>query len=327
MRRLVFLTCSAVLMLAACPGPTVDCRVGADCASGVCNSDGTCAPVVDAGMGGGLGGGVGGGTGGGDMQDGGDTDAGVDAGQPDAGTDAGMPVGCQPNHDGVVQRSEVFFQPGLRATYLVSGSTTFDTTGAAMADGGRAWDLSGALSGDASRLVETRSLTGTWFESEYPDGGYYTELGQGTDLLAVFSTTSDGLYLQGVVSPTGGFTSTRVRYSPWVKVLQFPLQAGDSWTTDTSVSGRYLGVVLGLQDETYQSTVDRAGDATTPYAKFPSLRVRTVMNRTINFVPTLTLRTYSWVTECFGTIATVQSQDNETSTEFTSVKEVRRLSP
>lgn len=323
MRRLVFVISAAVLVLAACPGPTVDCRVGADCASGVCNSDGTCAPVADAGVGGGLGGGAGGGNGGGDAQDAGEADGGVDAGQPDAG----MPAGCQPNHDGVVQRSEVFFQPGLRATYLVSGSATFDTAGTAMADGGRAWDFSAALTGDASRLVETRPLTGTWFESEYPDGGYYTELGQGSDLLAVFGTTPDGLYLQGVVSPTDGFTSTRVRYTPWVKVLQFPLASGDSWSTTTSVSGRYLGVVLGIQEETYQSSVDRVGDATTPYAKFPSLRVRTVMNRTINFVPTLTLRTFSWVTECFGTIATVQSQDNETSTEFTSVKEVRRLTP
>lgn len=331
MRRLLLLTCSAALFLAACPGPQVDCRVGADCASGVCNSDGTCAPVS---TGGGTGGGaMGGGTGGGGASDdAGQPDAGLDAGAmdagADAGTDAGTPVGCLPNRDGVVQRSEVFFQAGLRATYLVSGSASFDTAGTAMADGGRAWDLSGALSGDASRLVETRSLTGTWFEAEYPDGGYYTELGQGSDLLAVFSTTSDGLYLQGVVSPTDGLYSTRVRYSPWVKVLQFPLEAGASWSTTTSVSGRYLGVIIAtIQSETYQSQVDRAGDVKTPYATFPSLRVRTMMDRTINFVPTLSLRTFSWVTECFGTIATAQSQDNETTTEFTQVKEVRRLAP
>ena len=34
------------LALVACPGPVVDCRVGADCASGVCLRDGTCGAVV-----------------------------------------------------------------------------------------------------------------------------------------------------------------------------------------------------------------------------------------------------------------------------------------
>lgn len=324
--RLSLLSCFAALSLAACPGPQVDCRVGADCASGVCRSDGTCAP---ASTGGGTGGGVaGGGAGGGAMGGGTGDDGGMDAGVPDAGTpDAGMPVGCLPNRDGIVERSEVFFQPGLRATYLVSGQAGFDTAGTAQADGGRAWDFSGALAGDASRLVETRSLVGTWFEAEFPDAGYYTELGQGSDLLAVFAATADGLYLQGVVSPTDGLFSTRVRYTPAVKVLQFPLKAGDTWQTDTSVSGRFSGAVLGFQDESYVSAVDRVGDATTPYATFPVLRVRTVMDRTINFIPTLTLRTFSWVTECFGTVATAQSRDNETATEFTQVKEVRRLAP
>jgi hypothetical protein len=323
-RRLSFVLLAFLPLLVACPTSQVDCRVGADCASGICLSDGTCA-LADAGGsvgggGGSLGGGAGGG--GGSQDDGGTPDAGTDA-----GVDAGMPVGCQPNRDGVVQRSEIFLQPGLRATYLTSGPATFDTAGTAQADGGRFWDFSVALSGDASRLVETRSLQGTWFEADYPDAGYYTELGQGSDMLAVFGSTNDGLYLQGVVSTTDGTFSTRVRYSPWVKVLQFPLRSGDSWSTTTSVSGRYNGIVLGLQSETYQSSVDRAGDAKTPYATFGSLRVRTVMDRTINFIPTLTLRTFNWVTECFGTIATAQSQDNETSTEFTDVKEVRRLAP
>jgi len=323
--RLTLLPLAAVVLLAGCPSAPVDCRVGADCASGVCLSDGTCAQA-DAGAGGGA---QGGGSGGGGGSVGGGTGGGSrdDAGEPDGGADAGLPVGCQPNRDGVVQRNEIFLQAGLRATFLTSGATTFDTAGTAQADGGRFWDFSVPLAGDASRLVETRSLQGTWFESEYPDAGYYTELGQGTDLLAVFGATSDGLYLQGVVSQTNDLYSTRVRYTPWVKVLQFPLRAGDSWTTTTSVSGRYSGVVLGLQEETYASQVDRVGDAKTPYATFPSLRVRTVMNRTINFFPTLTLRTFSWVTECFGTVATVQSTDNETSTEFTDVKEVRRLAP
>jgi hypothetical protein len=313
-----------VLSVAACPGPApVDCRVGADCASGVCLRDGRCAPEgpIDAGSG-----------------DAGQPDAGglEDAGQPldagaDAGVDAGQPVGCLPNHDGQIDRGEVFFQAGLRATFRVSGQTSFVTAGTVASDGGGLWDFTSELTGDTSRLIETRALTGEWFESEYPDGGYVAELGQGSDLLGVFSTTADALYLQGVVSATDGLTSTRVRYEPWVKVLQFPLRAGDAWETNTTVSGRFNGLVIGFnlpfQSERYQSTVDREGTAKTPFADFPVLRVRTVMTRSLNAIPSLTLRTFSWNTECFGTVAAVTSRDNETSTDFTTAAEVRRLSP
>lgn len=300
--------------------PTVDCRVGADCASGVCLRDGTCQPVAvsdagqtDAGMQGVDGGSV----------DAGEMDAGTDAGQ----VDSGMPVGCQPNHDGVIERSEVVFQPGLHATFKVSGATTFSTAGT---DGGH-WDFTGNLTGDASRLVETRAVQGQWFEADYPDAGYVAELGQGSDLLGVFAATSDALYLQGVVSPADGLTSTRVFYTPWVKVLKFPLAQGDSWSTDTSVTGRYNGAVIGfalpVQSELYEMNVDRRGDAVTPYATFDVLRVRTKMTRSLAFVPSIIIRSYSWNTECFGTVASVSSTNNETSTEFTSATEVRRLSP
>ena len=41
----------------------------------------------------------------------------------------------------------------------------------------------------------------------------------------------------------------------------------------------------------------------------------------------LTKRTFAWVAECFGSVATVQSQDFESASEFSSDAEVRRLAP
>ncbi len=327
MLRSIFVT-SFLFLVAACPGPTmVDCRVGADCASGVCRRDGTCGPVAstDAGSDAGT-----------TLEDGGmaAVDGGplVDAGSDGGAPDAGMPLGCLPNNDGRIDRSEVFFQAGLRATYKVSGTATFDTTGLAQSDGGRRWDFSTPLNGDVSKLVETKPLQGEWYESEFPDGGYVTAIG---DLMGVFLATPDALYLQGVASPTDAGTPTRLKYTPWVKVLQFPLQAGATWATNTTVSGTYQGLAIGgtfgvVQTEAYQMSVDRAGDAVTPFATFPALRVRTVMARTVAFFPTLTLRSYSWNTECFGTIATATAADTTTTatfTEFTAASEVRRLSP
>ena len=254
-----------------------------------------------------------------------------------------MPVGCLPNNDGVIERDEVFFQPGLRATFKISGPASFDTAGMVAPDGGRQWDFTPALAGDTSRLVETKPLTGEWYESSFPDAGYVTELGQGSPLLGVFSATANALYLQGVVSPTDGSTGTRVHYAPWVKVLQFPLQSGVSWGATSTVGGKYQGVVIGnaafgtglpFQEENYTSTVDRVGAVLTPYAntRFNALRVRTVMIRSTRvytlgqWMPSLTLRSFNWNAECFGTVATLSSTNNESSTEFTDAGEVRRLS-
>lgn len=230
---------------------------------------------------------------------------------------------CLPNHDGTIERSEVFFQPGLRATFKISGAATFDTRGT---DGGY-WDFTGALAGDSSKLVETKPLTGEWYESEFPDGGYVTELSSTSDLLGVFAATEDALYLQGVVSPTNSGFFTELHYSPWVKVLQFPMAAGAQWQTNADVSGWYNGTLVSwVQSETYAMQVDRAGLAATPFAEFDVLRVRTVMKRSVNFVQTLETHSFNWNTECFGTVATVSSTDNESSAEFTSASEVRRLS-
>lgn len=240
-----------------------------------------------------------------------------------------------PDSDGTITRAEVVTGPGLRATYRVSGTATFDTAGAAQPDGGRTWDLTTMLTGDINTLVETQPIQGQWFESHYPDAGYVVPLGQGTDLLAVFASTPEALLLLGTASPTNTAFATRLVYTPPVKVLQFPMRAGDSWSTAAAVTGLASGVALvtvpgvfGYTTDTFTSSIDRVGTAITPYAPFSVLRVRTVMERAVVFNPAgaTSFRQYQYVTECFGTVATIRSNDRETSTEFTAAKEVRRLS-
>lgn len=343
----------AIAVLAsACGGtnpPQPECRVGADCASGVCSSQGICqVSSTDGGAGGQAGGGsatgggstaggsaggsVAGGSAGGSTIGGGTATAGGSAG----GSGGGTPGTCVPNFDGTITRSEVVTGPGLRATFRVSGNNaTFDTAGTASADGGRVWDLTTNLIGDMNVLVETQAIQGQWFESYYPDAGYVVPLGQGSDLLAVFTSNADGLFLLGSASPADGTFATRLVYTPPVKVLQFPFHAGDTWSTASAVSGLASGVslvttpgIIGYTTDTYTSTVDRTGTAVTPYAQFPVLRVRTTMERVVTFnaFGNTSFRQYQYVTECFGTVATIRSQDKETSTEFTNAKEVRRLS-
>lgn len=244
------------------------------------------------------------------------------------GGTAGGAIGCTINNDGTITRAEVVTAAGLRATFRISGQATFDTAGTALPDGGRSWDFTQALSGDQNTLVETSSLQGKWFESTYPGASYVAPLGQGTDLLGIFKSDPDGLYLMGTADPMDSVLATKLTYTPPVKLLQFPLRAGDTWMTASMVGGTANGASIFGTTDTYTSSVDRAGEAKTPYATFPVLRVRTTMSRSVPLNPfaNTSFRQYQFVTECLGTVATIRSRDLESSTEFTTAKEVRRLS-
>jgi len=214
---------------------------------------------------------------------------------------------------------------GLKATFKVATNATIDTTGAKQPDGTRIWDLTPALSGDHSVIVETLPLDGAWYAADFAGASYATRLSDSATLLGVFEVTEKGLFLRGVVSPEDGATATKLTYDPMVKVLAFPMKKGDTWQTTATVSGTASGFAA-YYTETYKSEVDAAGTAKTPFSDFSVLRVATDLTRTLGLVVTTT-RTFAFATECFGTVGTIGSQSNETGKEFTSAAEVRRLSP
>jgi hypothetical protein len=257
------------------------------------------------------------------QQDGGpaDDDAHVifmpDSGRPDGG------ARCLPSQDGVVQRSEAPFGPGLMVRYTATGDVPVSTAGSDLGDGRRRWDLSVALPGDHALEVATAPLDGAWFADSFPTGDYYAQLSEASDLLGVFRVTDTALELLGVVSPTDGLYRTELTYDPPVRVLVFPLRVGSAWQSDSVVSGLAQGL-FATYTESYESTVDTHGEVLTPYAPFEALRVRTTLTRNLTISIT-TVRQYLFVAECFGTIATIVSEDNETQTEFTQAAELRRL--
>jgi hypothetical protein len=234
-------------------------------------------------------------------------------------------VGCSPNKDGVINAEEVPIAPGLKATFRVAENAAFATAGTAKSDGTRKWDLAGMLAGDHDVLITTRSLSGTWYGAKFPGASHSTELSTTSDLLGVFQTTATGLLLVGVVSPTESATKTELKYATPPAALQFPLKVGSAWKVTSNVNGTASGV-LAAYSETWDARVDNRGELVTPFATFDVMRVRTVLTRTVGLSVTVT-RTYAFVTECYGTIATVTSKPNETQEEFTTAAEVRRLSP
>ena len=310
---------SAVLvgLVAACAdSPTRECRVGADCATGVCGVDGVCTRE----------GTPGGGDGGPDA----DASSAVDGTAKDAASDSALP-GCSPNKDGTITRDEVPIAAGLHATYKIGKNEAVSTSGTPAAGNKRVWDFSAALASDMSVLIETLPLTGKWYASKYAGATYASKLSESTDLLGVFETSPGALLLRGVVSPTQSSSSTQLNYAPAVSVLKFPLMMGATWTTDATASGTASGVdivTFAPTTERYVSEVDAAGELKTPLGTFDVLRVKVVLTRKVGFVPVTTIvRTFAFVTECYGTIATVTSKDNETNVEFTDAAEIRRISP
>lgn len=303
----------------------VECRAGADCASGICGTDGKCvspATGTTTGTATGTGGaGQGGGASGGGGQ-GGDAQGGQGQG--------GGATGCSPNKDGVVERFEVPLAAGLHATFRTAKDATWDTAGTPNADGSRAWDLSGDLAGDQSLLVETKPVDGEWFAKEFPGATYYSYLTPDAflgDMVGVFEVTGDALSLRGVASPSDSLTKTEEVYDPPADILKFPVKEGASWTTNAQITGWLKGVYYAVPYlEDYESTVDAHGTMKTPFGTFDVLRVKTKLTRTAFGVITVT-RSYLFVTECFGTVASVTSTSNETEDEFTSAAEIRRLAP
>lgn len=316
----VALACAVSAFAPACAEtPTRECRVGADCATGVCGDDGQCVREGTPGL-----------------------DAGVTADSPsssDGATDGptgdSSIQGCVPNKDGTITAAEVPIAAGLHATYKIATNANVSTAGDTSGDAGgkRTWDFSAALTDDQSVIVETQSLTGKWYETKFPGATYASKLSRDKDLVGVFETSPGALLLRGVVSPTqGGASGTDLKYSPAVSVLKFPLTMGSTWVTDATASGTAAGVDLTFAPTTekYDSKVDAAGELKTPLGTFDVLRVSILLTRKVlafGVYTTTTVRSFAFVTECYGTVATVTSADNETNEEFTMAKEIRRIAP
>jgi hypothetical protein len=290
----VVLLCS---MNAACGSSSgAACEIDSDCASGFCKADGTCG------------------------------DATPDGGTEDStSTDAQSGV-CTPNHDGVITAAEMPLAAGKMGNFRIATGATWDTAGTAATNGQRHWDLSGTLANDQDMQLALSEPSGSWWMQTFPGATYHTLLASTSDLRGVFKVKTNGLELLGVVSPDGGTYKTELEYDTAAKILALPLQAGAQWTSSSTVSGYAEGYIVAYT-ESYESHVDQVGTMVTPYGEFPVLRVATDLTRTSGFSTLATTRTFTWVAECFGPVATATSQSFESSDEFTDVAEVRRLAP
>lgn len=313
----------AALIAQACAAGSDDagvCRTGGDCPSGACEA-GRC--VDDPSGAGGGGGDAGPGGSGGATGTGGESASAGGGSSTGGGAGGGGPA-CVPEGDGEIRRDELPLVAGYRASYRAATDAPFATEGTTE-DGQRVWDLDVDFPGDHLTLLESRSLESEWFAALFPGATYSARLSEENDLLGVYEAAADALLLRGVVSPSDGLDRTELTYDPPVTILAFPLSEGSTWSTGTTITGLAEGVFV-TYFESYESAIDARGTVRTPYGEFDGLRVGVDLTRNVGGFFT-TQRTYAFVTECFGTVARVVSQQNELSAEFDDAAEVWRLSP
>jgi hypothetical protein len=314
---LVLAALAAAATAGACSSSAPQCHVGADCASGACDSSGRCVPVTSSG--------------GGDAAP--PVEAGVEAAvesgvEASPGGDAAS--GCVPNHDGNVTRDELPMLAGVHASYAIAENVTVSTAGTAQPGGAVDWDFAGALSGDHVVTITTDAPAGQWFASKYATATYTSKLSDTQTLLGVFQATQAALLLQGVVSPTSTSPETQVSYAPAASILAVPMQVGTTWTSTSTVSGTLDGVAA-YYTEKYDSKVDAHGTLKVPYGTFDVLRVQTTLTQTVGTVINTT-QTMTFVAECFGPVAKLTSKTTTfpqpvPGDAFTDVAEAWRLSP
>lgn len=298
MRRLVAVQYAAVLAAACSSSNPGTCDDHADCPSGFCRADHTCAPDDEV-------------------------DGGGDVDGPPGGPDA--PLGCAPDHDGTLTRDELVMAPGQTVRFRVATDVTVDTAGTQGPGGARTWTFTAAATGDRDLDLTLLAPAGQWWAATFPTASYAIPLSADSALLGVMRLDDAGVALVGVVSPEAGFARTELTYDPPVPITPTPMSPSATWNVTSTVSGVASGVAA-FYTERYQGRVDAVGDAATPFGTFPVRRVGVDLTRTVGAAVT-TRRSFAFVAECYGTVATIASQDYESGSEFTDAAELWRLAP
>lgn len=285
-------------LLLGCTPKRATCELDSECASGVCAPSGECVVLRDTA----------------------DTGSSSDTADTTDTTDTTDSSVCQPNHDGLLERGEYPSVSDLRVPFLYSENTSVQLT-----PNNGVWDFSTAVNGEEVVYVETMDPTGFWFAESFPNSSYVTVLSHQNELYGIFTLSEDALTLDGVASFDEGWDETLLVYDPPAMLYQFPMQEGQSWSTESTVTGTLNGV-YSYHIEEQLMTVDNSGILSTTLGQFPVLRVHSSTLRTVGIFE-YTSQNMSFVSECYGVVVTASSELDETQPEFDTAFELLRMAP
>lgn len=300
--------CIFALALAGCGGNDKSgCVVADDCPAGDVCVVGECRPLAGADLSGAVY----------DMGPAADLATPIpDGWNPDA-----LAASCAFNGDGTITRSEESFMVGLGALFAVNSPGSTVPVDNVPQSG--VWDFSAAVSGEAKQFDQLVDPSGQWWAPDFSGATYGERIDDGQQAYGVFRVGGDKLEMLGVVSEQNGFNRTELTYATPIVVLQFPLSVGTTWASESDVSGTAAGVAF-FAHEKYVFSVDKRGMTKVPAASFDTLRLKMSYTQTYGALVTTRI-TYLHLAECYGAVARVRSQDNETSADFTQAAEYRRL--
>lgn len=241
---------------------------------------------------------------------------------PDAGG-----VACRPNLDGVIERGEVVFAPGVEVRYRTNPAGTVapvEPRGVDAGNGRRRWDFSSAA-GDRVSLSLSR-VEGAWFAASFQGAQYAAALDPRSPNLGVYRAGDSAVELLGVAGASEG-ARTLVRYESAIPILSFPLRVGATWSAETRTTPDAMveGLPVASRDR-YVVTVDARGEVRTPAITFTdALRLRVEVTQSFPSGSGARRIQYLWVAECYGEVARIVSRDGEVDPDFNAATEYRRL--
>lgn len=246
--------------------------------------------------------------------------------------DAPEPQRCVANNDGIITIDEVSFVPDVSVNAMRNApgsSVTVDHVG--QDDSGTlTWDLRETTAKTATK-VRTVGLKNQWFLSSFPNATLlipqrYT--GFQSTVYQVIRKTNNDLLLEGLASEaeTPNKEKVLLPYDNPVPLLRFPLRDGKSWIVTAKTQGTLGGLPISSTDQ-YQIRVEGRGLLKLPDIEFDNT-LRIVINVQQRFIGGNTRRLFQvlFMHECYGEVARIESQDNETNPAFTNAALLRYLS-
>lgn len=245
----------------------------------------------------------------------------------------GSPYACDGDNDGVIDADELPVVLGGVVEYVANDTdeTVTVQVDPTDLDGEPTWDFT---DGPTEVYVEFGIVDPGrfWFSSYFPSATYAAPVfTDWPDVFGVFEETGSEVLMLGLASyeeePEG--EQTLLVYDDPVVAWSFPLELGATWTSEgTFRDARLLGVA-NQGEELYTFEVDAQGTLLLPgYALENTLRVRMEVDQTYAVATgsnTASHIEYLYVRECFGELARITSQLNETDPTFTEATEFRRL--
>ncbi|MBL8604406.1 MAG: hypothetical protein JNK72_20945 [Myxococcales bacterium] len=253
------------------------------------------------------------------------TDAGADGGGFVVLPDGGAVPQCRGNRDGVIDRGEVTFLPGVEVRYRVNPANSVArlSTRGAMQGGTRVWDFRDP----AGELVSLRleRTEGQWFTPRFAGAEYAARLDPRQPLLGVYRATDAAVFLLGAAGPSAS-SQTIIPYNPPLEVLRFPLRVGLEWTAEATTQDAQVEGTPAASRDTYAIAVDARGTVQTEAITFTdALRVRVELTQRFPAGPGTRRIQYLWLVECYGEVARAVSREGELDPDFTEASEFRRL--